>query len=503
MAVGIFNKLLGGIGIYKKNLIFYILLLGLAFLLYYFLSGQIGQAQTLPSAQNDKVFAKIVVQRDGSVYVNGKKTSGIVKEGKDYDELNYKVLDNSGYFFDQIKAEVGLPDEFISGQVRQRVYAVSGVDDYRTYSQGKNLVYEGYGLGPAAIFSISAQLPKGMIVWPFYHQIWSLLSYNSFIIWMIIGISLPVLTLLILLIMLVKTWRGNYVPAPIQARTNPPSDLPPAIVGVLIDGTISTREIAATLLDLANRQYISIYSKSLDDHQANFSFGQRKPVELNKAALRDFELVLLSKIFEGKRFATTREQFVERLGRHLFSRKIAEVYLAIYQKAIEMGYFVDNPLDTQRRYKNFGYVMGTLALVGFFGGAFFLPDPKYLLIFWAGMFFAALSVISLAAKLPIKTPQALQEIDGWLSFKKFLSDRQSLGMAEANQGLFEKYLPYAIVLRCELEWTRRFEHRPFQPPNWYDSEAGVSSLEDFSQNLFSIIGYVGRSLSGIREPTVE
>jgi len=69
--------------------------------------------------------------------------------------------------------------------------------------------------------------------------------------------------------------------------------------------------------------------------------------------------------------------------------------------------------------------------------------------------------------------------------------------------IYLKYLPYAIVLGCEVEWTKRFTDFPFAAPSWFTTQTQLYHLNDFAQNIFTLIGFVAQSLALSHEPSVD
>ena len=251
---------------------------------------------------------------------------------------------------------------------------------------------------------------------------------------------------------------------------------------------------------MAQREYIQVSS-----NRGVFSFIKKRSVDLGVSpggALRPFEKVLLSKIFNSQQEKSSLKDIQVRIGRHVFSRKIAEVYMEIYQNITKKGYFMENPRILHRKYRNLGLMLFFIAFLGFIFGIFFAPEPKFLLIFWAAMIFTSFIIIRLSPQIPNRTIKGQKELEEWLKFKKYLSEQSPIGYLEGTQRLFEKYLPYAIAMQVEVEWARRFIEHPFQIPDWYLCSKPVVILEDFINDLFPVIGFVSKELAASKEPVV-
>lgn len=274
----------------------------------------------------------------------------------------------------------------------------------------------------------------------------------------------------------------------------------PAIPGVLIDGVVGAREIAATLIDLARRGFIYIINKG----HGQFSFGIRRGVDFGSMkGLSDFEKELLGKVFLPRSIKSSVADVEMRIGRHIFSRKVAKFYLEIYNEATKRGYFVQNPAKVHLAWKYTGVVLFFLSFAGFMLGAIFGADPKYGLFFWVGGMIAAAVIVRLAPFMPARTNLGNQQLQEWLEFREYLTDRKPAPGTQAFAGKFEENLAYSIVLGAEIDWAKRFGKEPFRPPDWYSSNENVVTLDSFARELFPLIGYVADNLARAHEPTVE
>jgi len=86
-------------------------------------------------------------------------------------------------------------------------------------------------------------------------------------------------------------WCGGWN-ARTEYLTEPPSDLPPAIAGVVVDERADLKEILATLLDLGRRGFLEIFELP-EDYRFQLT-GKSVP-------LRPFERVLVERLFRGHR----------------------------------------------------------------------------------------------------------------------------------------------------------------------------------------------------------
>jgi len=454
----------------------------------------------IPIAENNYAI-NIDLLSDGRVKVNDQYFNNILNPKNDYAEFRYIATEAQGTFIDQIDITVNLPADIDASAIDQKVYAVHGVgsSDY-SIKDSRTLLYTATNLTPSSTFTAYASLPKGIFKFPWYKNIVYYFYNLSGTAWLVISMLLPVITIIILLFMfrqVIDDWKIKKTDSVLQT---PPNDLSPAEAGILLDGTVSSRSIAAILLDLAQREYLQVSS-----HDGEFNFIKKKTVDTTANSisyLKPFEQQLLAKIFNPNEEKSSLGNIQVRIGRHVFSRKIAEVYLDLYNGITKRGYFMENPSTMHRKYRTVGLVSFFAALAGFLVGIFVIPDPKFLLIFWAAMLFTSFIIIKRSPQLPARTAFGKKELLKWLAFKNFLCEESPIGYIEGSQKIFERYLPYAVAMRCEVEWARRFVEHPFQIPEWYLSKKPVVILEDFINDLFPVIGYVSRELAASKEPIV-
>ena len=75
-------------------------------------------------------------------------------------------------------------------------------------------------------------------------------------------------------------------------------------------------------------------------------------------------------------------------------------------------------------------------------------------------------------------------------FKLFLSITEKDRVKNLTPDMFEKYLPYAVILGVEKEWSKKFEGVVTQNPNWFHANTiaastVINSTSTFSASAFS------------------
>jgi hypothetical protein len=500
----VFKEILRGVRVDRKKFLLFLGIAALAVGAYY-----IWQSQNQPTADalytegdtlTNTVETNITIKPDGTVLVDNKKDNGTLRFLPDYDEFSLVAFDNPSQYVTSYKATIHLDKSMPAGNVRQLIYAVHGVGDSLYYApDAKTLVYEVSDIAPGSTVTVVARFSKGMITPPIFKGIILDIEMLTVNVWLKLAIGLPSITLIILMFILYRrrSTQGLISKGMLSVL---PDKVPPALAGVVVDGSVGAREIAATLIDLAQRGYIMI----VNNGKGEFNFGKRRYVDSETPpGLSDFEKALLSKIFVPESYKSTVNDVEMRIGRHIFSRKIANFYLAIYDLATKLGYFVKNPSRVHLRYKYVGIFLFFVSFLGFFIGAVSHLDPKYALIFWAAGMIASALIIRVAPYMPTLTPLGVDRAREWLAFREYLSSPENIPGADALQDKLNQYLPYAISLGAEVEWIKRFHNEPFAVPEWYESSERAATIDDFASGLFPIIGYVSRHLAKSHDPITE
>ncbi len=243
--------------------------------------------------------------------------------------------------------------------------------------------------------------------------------------------------------------------------TEPPNDLPPALVGTLIDERADLHDILSTLVDLARRGYLVMSEKNKKKSDHTFTRTDKADGDL-----RPFEREFLEAIFQGKE-----ERHLSSL-RYKFNDKLPGLRKSIYKELAAEGMFPKSPDTVRTQYGCLG--MGILALGG---GAFFLL-PGILSLFSDSISTAVCPSISvilvgaliwyIARHMPAKTHKGTQAAAMWGAFENYLKNIEKYQDLETAGDIFEKYLAYATVFGLENTWIRKFARVPSTPiPRWY------------------------------------
>ena len=265
-----------------------------------------------------------------------------------------------------------------------------------------------------------------------------------------------------------------------------PSRLQPALLGILTRGYLTSRDLAATLIDLAQRGHLVIRQFSFTD------FRFRRQTSSDK--LEDYEEVLLTQIFGPTSEMSSSEEISFSLSQEVFSKRVSQSFVLAYRKMNELGYFKTNPLSQHLKYQITSIVIFAFGLIGFFANVFLLSNISYLLLVWAAIMAMAITIFYFSRNMPTRTIYGDRELGRWLAFKDYLSSKTPAKYAAQSQDQYLAYLPYAIVFEREIDWTKRFYDLPFAQPGWYIAP-NIGTVDQFANSLFPLFGYLSHALS--------
>lgn len=278
-----------------------------------------------------------------------------------------------------------------------------------------------------------------------------------------ISLIVLVISLLVLVggpILVIMLWylfgRDPQLPVVVpEYVTEPPSSLPPAVVGTLVDEKADMRDIISTLIDLAARGYMTI-----EEERGNHIFRRTdKPAN----DLRPFEQQFLRDIFGGRV-----EQSLSDL-RYKFYNKLPRQREMLYEELVNEGLMRRSPQSIRTGYGLLGGFVLFLAF-GAFGllGAIFGEEIQTLICLPMAIGVTAVALLIVSRFMPAKTAKGAEEAAKWEAFRNYLKNIDKLANLAEAKDIFEKYLPYATAFGMERSWINKFASVPGTAvPPWY------------------------------------
>lgn len=278
---------------------------------------------------------------------------------------------------------------------------------------------------------------------------------------------------------------------PVVVEYDPPKDLSPLQTGLLNTyGTISPIFVSATIIDLAVRGYLKIE----EIKPTGFLAGKDWQLTLqtaNQSALKPFEIKLIEGLFGSNPIVGANTKMSDQ--RNSFYTKMTSIRNSAYAD-------IKNMFDP----KGSGYQIGFI-LLGII--AFFLSIPLAVVManFLVGTVFGLSGLILLifGIVMPKRTQLGADTFYQLQGFKLYMKQAETFRMRfYEKEGIFEKYLPYAIVFGLTHLWTKAFakiyeeKYHTNYIPIWYVATAGSHfSVDSFATHISSLSSSMASTLA--------
>jgi len=407
-----------------------------------------------------------------------------------HDELYWNVTGHQWRFpIEKVKATVYLPSGVSQGQIRTEAYVgkFGSKDKNFTVSIANNVVtFESKKpLYPNEAFTVVVGWPKGFVHAPTWAERGAgLFEDNLYLLILLLG-------LLAFLILIVRTlWSSKRVHAgTIIPLFEPPKGFTPSMGRYLIKRKLDSTGFASELVQLAVRGCLKI------DSQKKFT-GLSAIYALIKGSEKKIGNKMEESLF-NKLFAKT--------GKLELSQKN---HSTIKSGMDTVRYFdserLDKYLDSNVSSIAFGFVIGAVTLLlAAFSGAHIVELGVIGAVF---IFALILFYFSVRGYTP-EGQELVDEVRGFQLFLRTVETERLKMMAPVDKSpeLYEKFLPYAIALDAEKNWTQAFapifkqfeiSGRPYQPVWYYGGGFdGSFNASSFSTSFSSFVSTLHTSSS--------
>ncbi len=396
----------------------------------------------------------------------------------DHDEFYWNVTGNQWEWpIRRVTCSVALPEGVDPAQVRVKTFT-GGQGETGSTAQGRwNAKSYTVTAGPLQVgqgLTVLMGLPKGVFQPPGAWQsaVW-FLSDNALPLSFLL---VPFLAFGTMLSLFLRNGRDPEAGNPITVQYEPPARLSPAEVGTLVDERADVSDIVSTVLDLAVKGYLRI-----TEHQTttllffknkDYEFTRLKPAD---SVLQGHETTFMTALFgsgESVMLSTLKQSFYVNLP---------PLRKALYTQLVEKGMFPVSPETVRNQYVMAGVVAVVIpVLLAFLANAVGVTSHLAVspgLTAAAGVFSLAVTfgiITGFGRFMPRKTLEGARTARAALGFKEFVErvekDRIAR-MAHDDPTVFERLLPYAVVLGCADEWANKFTDLITEPPSWYVSPA--------------------------------
>ncbi len=283
---------------------------------------------------------------------------------------------------------------------------------------------------------------------------------------------------------------------PIAVMYEPPDRLTPAEVGTLVDERPDTRDITATLVDLAVRGYLRITERKAEHlfglwSSLDYLFHRIKPQQ-EWAALPAFERLLLEAVFKDSEGDEVLLSALE----NRFYQSLPGIHDAVFNSLQTRHYYGQRPDRVKQGYLAGGITLGIVLTIGLLA----LADRWGMapLTALAAGLLSGVIVVGFGRIMPARTQQGTKALEGVLGFEEFLTrvEADRFDRLIKTPELFEKFLPYAMALGVEQNWARAFESIVMTAPAWYQgSDLAQFNTRGFTSRMGDMASRTGSTMT--------
>ncbi len=387
------------------------------------------------------------------------------------DQFFWKFIErNRAYVIRHATVTVHLPGQFGRGQILTATYTNGRKSGNAQLLNAGEVRFQGGPFSGGTEWEIRVQWPHGAVSaappsWEtrLKRQPWIDLA------WWVFLFLLAVATLGGGFLLWYTRGRDPAVGAVPSLVTEPPSKLPPGMVGTLVDEVADLDDIMATLLDLAHRGILSIETVRkkgfLGTHEETHFVARQMPPDL-----LPFETALMTAIFGGT-VAPGDRRSLESL-KNEFYQFIPDIKRKLYQAVVTARLFPSNPNEVRTRYVVLAVVLGGVVSALYFPAQWSGADAAGGAAIVLGVI-VSVAWLVLAKAMPRKTRRGALEAAKWQGFKRYLRELERHTSLERAKDLFDRYLPYATAFGLSKQWVHKFARVPDMPaPGWYTMYPG-------------------------------
>lgn len=276
------------------------------------------------------------------------------------------------------------------------------------------------------------------------------------------------------------------------AQYDAPDGMKPLAVGALMDFKADNRDITATIIDLAIRKYIRIIEQTDKKIFKDKTIYNLELLNPDLSQLDTNETTLMNALFTDKTVGAKVD--VSGLASKLYTTA-AKLSKNTTKQLTTDGYF--NATTSKSSGVMILVIVAVFVSIWLFGT---LLSAWTIVSLMVSMVVAIICMVALKARTP-KGVAAKEHAEGLKLYlnvaeKDRINKLQSPNAAYASNAaepvrtveLFEKLLPYAMVLGVEQQWAGQFANLYTSPPDWYAGNFNTFSTAYLVSSLNSGVG---------------
>ncbi len=270
----------------------------------------------------------------------------------------------------------------------------------------------------------------------------------------------------------------------IIAEYDPPEGVRPTEAGTLLDTKVHTRDLSAIFVDLAVRGYLKIVEKE----EKTLGIFTSKTYTLIKqkegSGLKPYEREVFNALF-----SSGDEKTLESVDGGM-AAAIGRAGDQVYASMASEGYFKKDPKSTTHLFLGIG--IGACVLGWIVGLGLSIESSS---LHPVGAFMAsALLFLAFAPFMKAYTEKGALAKEHVLGFREFLTTAEKYRLQwQEREGIFEKFLPYAVAFGVTDKWAKAFEGMNLPQPTWFTgAHPGVLFVPtDFGRTVGSFASAAG------------
>lgn len=273
---------------------------------------------------------------------------------------------------------------------------------------------------------------------------------------------------------------------PVVPEFGPPDNLRPGQLGLILDESADTKDVTATIIDLAARGFLVIQEVPGTGLFRRGDYQLKKGANTDLSKFLPYERTLYSGLFDG------RDEVLLSALRGTFKSTLDSAESQLYSDAMARKWFTHHPSMMRMAWVAIGLVTIVVGVILIFALGAWLG---------AGLIGVAVVMVGIAAtfsyhSMPQKTAAGHDVLMRALGFRMYMTtaERYQQQFAEREK-VFSAFLPYAIVFGVVELWARAFHDIDVAAATagWYVGSGQLNALA-FSQNLETFNSTVGSAI---------
>lgn len=441
-------------------------------------------------------YIRIDTNPDPDIHVSGVKAysfkykvDGSIGYFDDFDEIYWNATGNEWRVpIKSASAKIILPRPLPENQIKVSCYeGVSGSKENCSFRLLKNnglvesIVFSSARiLNPKEGMTVAVGFPKAVVYEPTSaEKTTKALKEN-------IVFGVPLLVFLMMFYLWYTKGRDPKGTGVIIPQYDIPDGLSPMEVGVIMNEKSKDKDISAEIISLAIKGHLKIVKKDKEHFWSSKDYTLLRIDKEDVDKLKKYELFLLTSLFGGEkevRLASLKDRFFK-----ILSDLKGKVSLLVFSN----GYYENNPESARNIYHLASFLLFFLSifLAEVMGGTLSIA-----------LLLSSVIVVFFSIFMIKKTEKGVATREYILGLKDYLQiaekDRINFHNApEKRPEIFEKFLPYAMILGVEKAWAKEFEDIYTAEPSWYSgSNMNTFNLAVFTNNLNSFSSLASNTLS--------